>query len=158
MASSNGNIFRITGPLCREITGHRWIPSQRSVTRSFGVFFDLRLNKRLSKQSGRHCNGTPALLCFVNRFIMFIHSAKLWVMCGKGKKKQSIKYTEIILFLTKNMFLTFYTWNPMLMKYVYYSSRHTHISVYTTPEKLSLCCAKFWAFRSKHSHRGDTTL
>ena len=26
-------------------------PSQRSVTRSFGVFFDLRLDKRLSKQS-----------------------------------------------------------------------------------------------------------
>ena len=26
-------------------------PSQRPVTQSFGVFFDLRLNKRLSKQS-----------------------------------------------------------------------------------------------------------
>ena len=26
-------------------------PSQKPVTRSFGVFFDLRLNKRLSKQS-----------------------------------------------------------------------------------------------------------
>ena len=24
--SSNGSIFRITGPLCREFTGHRWIP------------------------------------------------------------------------------------------------------------------------------------
>ena len=27
------------------------IPAQRPVTRSFDVFFDLRLNKRLSKQS-----------------------------------------------------------------------------------------------------------
>ena len=35
MTSSNGNISRVTGHL----------------TRSFGVFFDLRLNKRLSKQS-----------------------------------------------------------------------------------------------------------
>ena len=26
MTSSNGNIFRITGHLCREFTGHRWIP------------------------------------------------------------------------------------------------------------------------------------
>ena len=25
-ASSNGNIFRVTGPLCGEFTGHRWIP------------------------------------------------------------------------------------------------------------------------------------
>ena len=28
-------------------------PSQRPVTQSFYVFIDLRLNKRLSKQSGR---------------------------------------------------------------------------------------------------------
>ena len=26
MMSSNGNIFRVTGPLCGEFTGHRWIP------------------------------------------------------------------------------------------------------------------------------------
>ena len=26
MASSNGDIFRVTGPLCGEFTGHRWIP------------------------------------------------------------------------------------------------------------------------------------
>ena len=26
MASSTGNIFRVTGPLCGEFTGHRWIP------------------------------------------------------------------------------------------------------------------------------------
>ena len=30
----------------------REFPSQRPVTRSFDVFFDLRLNKRLNKQSG----------------------------------------------------------------------------------------------------------
>ena len=26
MVSSNGNIFRVTGPLWGEFTGHRWIP------------------------------------------------------------------------------------------------------------------------------------
>ena len=26
MTSSNGNIFRVTGPLCGEVTGHRWMP------------------------------------------------------------------------------------------------------------------------------------
>ena len=45
MTSSNGNIFRVIGPLCGEFTGHR------SVTRSFDVFFDLRPNKWLRKQS-----------------------------------------------------------------------------------------------------------
>ena len=54
------------------VTGE--FPSQRPVTRSFGVFFDLRLNKRLSKQwrgwwfetpsrsLWRHCNGVVWLL------------------------------------------------------------------------------------------------
>ena len=78
MTSSNGNIFRVTGPLCGEFTGlHRppvnspasgEIPAQRPVTWSLDVFFDLCLNKRLRKQSWgwwfetlshplwRHCN------------------------------------------------------------------------------------------------------
>ena len=50
MPSSNGNIFRVTGPLCGEFTGPGEFPAQRPVTQSFDVFFDLRLNKRLSKQ------------------------------------------------------------------------------------------------------------
>ena len=70
MTSSNGNIFCVTGQLCGEFTGPQWIPpAQRPVTRSFDVFFDLRLNKRLSKQTWawwfemlsrplwHHCNG-----------------------------------------------------------------------------------------------------
>ena len=50
MTSSNGNIIRVTGPLCGEFAGPGKFPAQRSVTRSFDVFFDLHLNKRLSKQ------------------------------------------------------------------------------------------------------------
>ena len=30
MTSSNGNIFRVPGPLCREFTGHRWIPHTKA--------------------------------------------------------------------------------------------------------------------------------
>ena len=68
MTSSNGNISTLLA-LCAgnsPVTGE--FPSQRPVTRSFDVFFDLCLNKRLSKQSRswwfetpshplwRHCN------------------------------------------------------------------------------------------------------
>ena len=51
MTSSNRNIFRVIGPFCwnSPVTGE--FPSQRPVTRNFDFFFDLRLNKRLSKQS-----------------------------------------------------------------------------------------------------------
>ena len=51
MTSSNGNIFRVTGPWCGNSPVPGEFPAQRPVTRSFDVFFDLRLHKRLSKQS-----------------------------------------------------------------------------------------------------------
>ena len=47
MTSSNRFIFSVTGPFCGEF------PSQRPVTRSFDVFFDLWLNKRMSLQARR---------------------------------------------------------------------------------------------------------
>ena len=51
ITSSNGNIVRVTGPLCGEFTGRRWIPrTQKPVTRSFDVFFHLCLKRQLSKQ------------------------------------------------------------------------------------------------------------
>ena len=68
--------FRVTGHLCGGFTDHRWIPHTKACdARSFGVFFDLRLNKRLSKQPAwgwwfetpsrplwHHCNGTEIYL------------------------------------------------------------------------------------------------
>ena len=68
MTSSNGNVFRVTGHLCGEFTGHRWIPRTKANDAELWFFFDLCLNKRLSKQSWgwwfetpsrplwRHCN------------------------------------------------------------------------------------------------------
>ena len=50
MTSSNGNIFALLA-ICvgnSPVTGE--FPAQRPVTRSVDVFFDLRLNERLSKQ------------------------------------------------------------------------------------------------------------
>ena len=38
MASSNGNSFRVTGPLCGEFTGHRWIPPYKGQRRGALVF------------------------------------------------------------------------------------------------------------------------
>ena len=81
MTSSNGNLFRVTGPLCGEFIGPGAFPAQRPVTRSFDVSFDLRLNKRLSKQPWgwwfemissslwRHCN---ALYCPVFSDLCFV--------------------------------------------------------------------------------------
>ena len=51
IASSNGNIFRVTGHLCREFTCHRLIPRTKASEAELWCFLCLRLNKRLSKQS-----------------------------------------------------------------------------------------------------------
>ena len=58
MTSSNGNIFRVAGHLCEEFTGE--FPTQTTVTLSYDVYFDLRPNKRLSKQSWGWWFETPS--------------------------------------------------------------------------------------------------
>ena len=51
MTSSNGNIVRVTGHCSGISPVPGELSEQRPVTRSFDGFFDLRLNKQLSKQS-----------------------------------------------------------------------------------------------------------
>ena len=38
MTSSNGNIFRVTGHLCGQFTGHRWIPRTKASDAEFWCF------------------------------------------------------------------------------------------------------------------------
>ena len=60
MTSSNGNIFRVTGLCAGNSPVTSKFPAQRPVTRSFDVFFDLRVNNRLSEQSGGWWFETPS--------------------------------------------------------------------------------------------------
>ena len=87
MTSSNGNIFRVTGPLCREFTGRRWSPCTKASDAELWCFFDLRPNKRLSKQSWgwwfetpsrplwRHCNG------WVDQYLIKLHACRCCRQC-----------------------------------------------------------------------------
>ena len=58
MTSSNGNISVLLALCAGNSPVTRGFSSQRPVTRTF-VFFDLRLSKRLSKQSRCQCFETP---------------------------------------------------------------------------------------------------
>ena len=60
MTSSNGNIFRVPALCAGNSPVPGEFPAQRPVTRSFAVFFDLYLNKRLSKQWWRWWFETPS--------------------------------------------------------------------------------------------------
>ena len=79
MTSSNGNTFRVTVPLCGEFIGHRWKLSQRPMTQSFDISFDLCLNKCLSKQSRRRWFERP--------------SRSLWHQYNDAKMKKKIYAT-----------------------------------------------------------------
>ena len=46
ITSSNGNIFRVTGLLCWEFTGHQGIPLTKASNAEVDVFFDLHLNRQ----------------------------------------------------------------------------------------------------------------
>ena len=73
-------------------------PSQRPVTRSFDVFFDLRLNKRLSKQSWgwwfetlsrslwRHRNVIVSTIRHIHLFACFIFDY-VWCFCKTTKSQ-----------------------------------------------------------------------
>ena len=65
MTSSNGNIFRVIGPLCGEFTALRWIPLIKAS--------NAELNKRLSKQSWGWWFETP--------------SSSLWRHCNRSAKE-----------------------------------------------------------------------
>ena len=69
MTSSYGNIFCVTGPLCGEFAGYRWIPHTKASGAELWCFPWSAPEQRLSKQSRgwwfempswslwRHCNG-----------------------------------------------------------------------------------------------------
>ena len=71
MLSSNGNISRVTSHLCGNSPVIDEFPKQKPVTRSFDVFFDLSLNKRLSKQSWGWWFETPPCLLWCHCNVSF---------------------------------------------------------------------------------------
>ena len=71
MTSSNGNIFCVPAHLYGNSPATGEFPAQRPVTRSFDVFFDLRLNKRLSKQWCGWWFETPSRPSWPHRNVTF---------------------------------------------------------------------------------------
>ena len=80
MTSSNGNIFRVTGHLCGEFTGRRWIPHKKASDAERWCFFHLCPNKRLSKQSWGWWFETPShpLWRHCNDYMIFFDSLEHW--------------------------------------------------------------------------------
>ena len=104
-------------------------PAQRPMTRSFDVFFDLRLNKQLSKQSWgwwfetlsrplwRHCNETKKHRGWV---VAIYDCDGLWIVNVHGEHKLCIHlymytFIQALARITGECETTIYSFEPLLV-------------------------------------------
>ena len=87
MTSSNGNIFRVTGRLCGEFTGHQWISRTKASNAELWFFFDPRLKKLLGKHSRRRWLETSwrSLWRHCNVISRHIYLESVTVTCSPAK-------------------------------------------------------------------------
>ena len=106
MTSSKGNIFRVTGHLCREFASHQWIPRSKASDADLWCFLWSVPDKPVSKQSygwwfdmplrslWRNCNDSSAICWKTNvtsrenmawNLINIKRSTRVWeVSCNGG--------------------------------------------------------------------------
>ena len=129
MTSWNGNIFHVTGPLCEEFTGHRWIPLTKARNAELWCFFGIRLNNRLSKQSWGWWFETPSrsLLRHYNEFI-----TKTFIVCMLSLAFESYQY-QVQRSATK------YRWQPHRSGFAVFI-----LNLFSTGTRLYNQCVSSW--------------
>ena len=141
MTSSNGNIFRITDPLCGEFTNHRWIPLTKANDTELWCFSLIcALNKRLSKQSYGWWVETPSRSLW--RHLMII--PRQANSCG----------TYWSLPNRQSLWLTA-TWSDWASTTSWYMHQHTlrvKWPFWLTENSISEYCAITWQRKEMGSH------
>ena len=97
MTSSNANIFRVTGPLCGEFTGHQWIPLTKVSDAELWCF--LRLNKWLRNNreaGGLRCHRTHYDVTVMK---MCAQQTTLWLYMGLHSQFYMSSHLIIIIFM-----------------------------------------------------------
>ena len=114
MTSSNGNIFRVTGPLCGEFTGHRWINFTKAMTRSFDVLWSAPwingVNNREASDLRRYRAHCDVIVMFVAHY----------VSNDLDKLRIHTDANELLLRLTRN---------SLLQMYIFYEWNNSHLSM-----------------------------
>ena len=108
MSSSNGNIFRVTGPLCGEFTGHKVSDAE------FDVSLISVLIKRMSKQWW-----AGDLSCRHAHYDVIVMITK-WDAPDKGESRKA-DASDIGFRKTKCIFEFLREQNTMLYDWIYYS-------------------------------------
>ena len=96
MTSSNGNIFRVTGLLCGEFTGHQWIPLTKGQWRGALIFslicawINAWVNNREAGNLRRHRAHYDVIVMDEVRFVSKQASLKYHPVCEGHRKQQRI--------------------------------------------------------------------
>ena len=139
MTSSNGNIFRVTGSLCGEFTSPGEFPTQRPVTRRFDVFFDLRLNKRLSKQPWGWWFETPSL--------------SLWRQCNVTSHKKKKKNQCIMIY--PNPISLRRTWCLIIWSFTFLSMAQSNLKTISQMYHWITPCSHTWSPSGESWHNNS---
>ena len=97
---------------------HGEFPAQRPVTRSFDVFFDLRLNKRLSKQSWGRWSETPSSSLWSHRNDYTDIIWMKWYYAGIAMLLHNSKFHCCILLEIKLTTIYRFNWKYVLQQLV----------------------------------------
>ena len=138
MTSSNGHIFRVTGLWCGEFTGHRWIPLTKASDAELWCFFDLRLNKRLSKQSRLWWFETPSRSLWrqCNDAFDFIPNSVCTLVCVYFKSGSD----PMLLYMNSYMYVLIY-----VLMYMHITKFDQHLA-FRSHSMGMLTCSKYHCF------------
>ena len=110
------------------VTGE--FPAQGPVTRSFDVFVDPRLNKRLSKQSWGWWFETPSRPIWRHCNKYHSHSGKLKQHCEKNYRRHCrISINELVRFGQNRQHFSDYIFNGVFIVAIWQIQEHFHIEI-----------------------------
>ena len=178
MTSWNGNISALLALRAVNSPVNDEFPSQRPVTRSFHVFFDQRLNKRLSKQSNRRWFWTPSFVQnFLNSdYILSLGTIETTSRCAWIKyyrkiiKKMRLKMSvKMVANLHRVQCVALHKHNVVLLLLllllfgvfcfvsVYFLGYHVDLFIYCAPFNLGSTRPKWWILSCQYSAGDDQT-
>ena len=129
-------------------------PSKRPAIRSFNIFFDLRLNKRLNKQSRRRRFETPSPLSWLHCNEVMIRAMEyiLWILGPHSRVEKSHIYIDEYNFTHESIINN---WRMYVMSFDSLQWRHNERDGVSNhqPHDYSLNCLFMYTSRKKSKLR-----
>ena len=152
MTSLNGNIFRVTGHLCGQFTGHRWIPRTKSSDMELWCFLrsapwiDGWVNNREAgilrrhRALRRHCNVKIGLL-FQAISRVQLHNLPVNRIIQEIKQTQNTHALSAVALVRNKSICTWYHvwWHPRPIMYRNITKKYM-ISLMGMKRQTKFCC------------------